>query len=57
MERLMGMADDNGRLVITTTDVHLARRLGEAVQRAYKGDATFKYGDHGAMLRVNWTRD
>ncbi len=44
------------RLVIRTTDIHLPRRIGEAITRAYKGTLTEHYDEGGYFVRVNWTR-
>lgn len=43
--------------VITTTDLHLARRIGEAVHRAHRGDLDFHYNAADPTLRVFWSRD
>jgi hypothetical protein len=54
LERIMRISPENGHTVITTTGVHMARRIGEAVVRAYQGDLTFTYGDNEKTVRVNW---
>jgi len=41
--------------MITTTDVHLPRRIGEAVHRAYRGDLDVKYSPDEYTVRVNWS--
>ena len=40
--------------VVTTTDPHLARRIGEAVHKAYKGQLEFHYNKQENLLRVTW---
>lgn len=54
LERIMQVKKENGHTLITTTGVHMARRIGEAVVRAYQGDLTFTYGDNEKTVRVNW---
>lgn len=54
LERIMAVRPENGHTLITTTGVHMARRIGEAVVRAYQGDLTFTYGDNEKTVRVNW---
>lgn len=54
LERIMQVRTENGHTLITTTGVHMARRIGEAVVRAYQGDLTFTYGDNEKTIRVNW---
>ncbi|MDD3619339.1 MAG: BCAM0308 family protein [Desulfobulbaceae bacterium] len=55
MERIMTIAKENDHTLITTTGVHMARRIGEAVVRAYQGDMSFTYGDDEKSVRVQWT--
>lgn len=56
LERIMATCPENGGLLITTTSIHLARRLGEAVNRAYKGELDFHYNEEEMLLRVHWRR-
>ena len=32
----------------------MARRIGEAVARAYQGNLNFTYGDNEKTIRVQW---
>ncbi len=57
MERIMMLEEDGDKIVITTTGVHIARRIGEAVYRAYQGDLSFTYGDGDKTIRLTWSRD
>ena len=41
---------------VTTTGIHQARRIGEALSRAYKGDLTIQYADGEQSIRVYWQR-
>jgi NMD protein affecting ribosome stability and mRNA decay len=54
MERIMAVSPQDGYTLITTTGVHIARRLGEAVARAYQGKLSFTYGDNDKSIRVLW---
>ena len=56
LERLMEISNEKGKTLVTTTGVHLARRIGEALSRSYKGDFSFQYGDGEKTLRVYWER-
>jgi len=57
LNRIMSIEDAAAdRMVISTTDIHLPRRIGEAVARAYKGDLTEQYDEGGYFVRVNWHR-
>lgn len=44
------------RLVVQTTDIHLPRRIGEAITRAFKGSVTEHFDAGSYFVRVNWTR-
>ena len=44
------------KLLVTTTDIHLARDLGEALHHAYRGQLDFHYNDAENLLRVHWQR-
>ncbi len=54
LKRIMSLEKQDGSVTVTTTDVHLARGIGDAVQRAYQGDLEFQYNDSERMLRVHW---
>lgn len=56
LERIMGIVDEDGRTVVTTTGIHTARRIGESLFRAYHGDFSFHYGDADRSIRVSWHR-
>ena len=45
-----------GGLLVTTTDAHLARGIGEALRKAYRGRMEFHYNKADNLLRVSWTR-
>jgi len=54
LNRIMGIADTPEGLVIDTTDIHLPRRLGEAVKRAFHGNLAMHFDDAGYFVRVDW---
>lgn len=56
LERIMDITEEDEQTLITTTGIHIARRIGEAVSRAYKGDLSFTYGDGEKSIRVLWDR-
>ncbi|MDE2580465.1 MAG: hypothetical protein KGL52_02405 [Rhodospirillales bacterium] len=55
--RIMNVAAAADRITVTTTDIHLPRRIGEALARAYDGTLDFKYDEDGYFLHVDWRRD
>lgn len=56
MERIMTIRPDGDHLVVTTTGIHLARRIGEALKHAYQGNLDFSYGVAEKSIRVSWLR-
>lgn len=54
LQRIIGEKDEDDGLLITTTDIHLARAIGEAVHRAYQGELEFHYNTEQNLLRVTW---
>lgn len=56
LNRLMGISDSGDGIVITTTDLHLPRDIGVALEKAYDGKLDFHYTDESNILRVNWSR-
>jgi hypothetical protein len=50
----MNIEPEGGGLLVTTTDAHLARRIGEALRAAYKGRMKFHYNKADNLLRVTW---
>ena len=56
LQRIMQMEEAGGKLIVTTTDVHLARRIGDALHAAFQGELSVKYSPDDFLVRVNWTR-
>jgi NMD protein affecting ribosome stability and mRNA decay len=55
--RIINIEESVEGIVITTTDIHLPRRIGEAIQRAFHGQIDDIFDKGGYFVRVNWTRD
>ncbi len=56
MNRIMTVTEASDEAVITTCDVHSARRIGEALKRAYDGDLDMSFAEDEYSVRVNWKR-
>jgi hypothetical protein len=54
LNRIMGVKEDDQGIVIETTDIHLPRRIGEAVKRAFHGELETHFEQDGFFVRVNW---
>lgn len=57
LHRIMRLEEGPASVVIQTTDLHLPRRIGEALRRAFKGELHLQYEGEGCFLRVNWRRE
>ncbi len=64
MERIMTIADEEEYTLVTTTGIHLARRIGEALKHAYQGlrnanTFTAYISQHGCLriARVVYSRE
>lgn len=56
LQRIMSIDRTGNGSLITTTDIHLARGIGEAVHHAYQGELEFHYNPEQNLLRVNLVR-
>lgn len=56
LQRIMTVKRDGPRTVLTTTGLHLARGIGDAFHRAYKGELNVHYSPDEYRVRVNWRR-
>lgn len=57
MKRIMEIEEqEEGDTVITFTDVHLPRGVGEAIERAYEGELDIHYTEEAGIVRVYWKR-
>ena len=56
LERIIELQKRPDGLLVTTTGSRLARRIGDAVHRAYKGRLRYRYNKADKLLRVSWSR-
>lgn len=54
--RIMAIDEGPERVVVTTTDIHLPRRIGEALERAHDGALTLRFREDDYGVRVLWQR-
>lgn len=54
LQRIMAVEEGDDKMVITTTDVHLAQGIGRALYSAYRGNLHFGYSESEYLLRVTW---
>lgn len=56
LKRIMEIEEKTDSTLITTTDIHLARGMGESIHRSFQGELEFHYNPEQNLLRVNWSR-
>jgi NMD protein affecting ribosome stability and mRNA decay len=56
LQRIMNIADEADAVLITTTDIHLARGIAEAIGNAFAGELDLQYNTEENLLRVTWKR-
>ena len=56
LERIIAIASAPDGELVTTTGVHLARRIAHALQHAFKGELEARYNKGDKILRVHWSR-
>ncbi len=56
MHRIMHIEQHAARIEISTTDIHLPQRIGEAVKRAHRGTLRIRYASDEYSARADWNR-
>jgi hypothetical protein len=57
LHRIMQIDERPNEVVIRTTDMHLARRIGKALHDACKGELDTHYVEETFFVRVTWNRE
>ena len=56
LSRIMKIDDKDDGVLVSTTDTHLARRIGDALRHAYQGELTMSYSEDQQFVRLHWVR-
>jgi NMD protein affecting ribosome stability and mRNA decay len=56
LQRIIAIVDSADGVMVTTTDIHLARDLAQALNRAYRGELELHYNKEDKLLRATWSR-
>jgi hypothetical protein len=54
LNRIMQIDERDGRIEVSTTDIHLPQRIGEALKHAHHGKLTVHYGKDEYSVRIRW---
>ena len=57
LERIIDMVVNDGKIEMKTTYEHMARRIGEAVHKACKGNMSIQYPEGEKYVRIAWSRN
>ena len=57
LKRIMAIEEKDDGFVVSFTDHHLPRGVGEALESAYEGDLEIQYTEEAGLVRVFWHRD
>jgi len=53
---MMALEETVDGIEVSTTDIHLPQRMGEALRSAYQGDLEVSYAADEYGVRVTWRR-
>lgn len=56
LNRIMQILEYPDFIAVVTTDIHLPRRIGEALRRFFKGNLILDYEQETHFVRVLWSR-
>ena len=56
LSRIMVIEVQQEDLIVSTTDTHLPRRIGEALHHAYHGELDLQYNQDEDFVRLTWVR-
>jgi hypothetical protein len=56
MHRLIDVQVGDDTIEVTTTDIHLPRRIGTALERAHDGSLAIDFSEDAYEIRVAWRR-
>jgi hypothetical protein len=54
LQRIMDIEALDGRVTITTTDIHLVQAIGKALHHAFGGQLRYGFAEGQYQLRVDW---
>jgi hypothetical protein len=57
LHRIMDIQKREHDVVVTTTDIHLPRRIGHALEDAWHGELSTHYDEEGYFAQVTWRRE
>lgn len=56
LQRIIAIREVRGATEVTTTDLHVARRIGDSLRAAFQGTLVLRYSPDEYLVRVYWSR-
>lgn len=56
LRRIMALEPQDDSILVTTTQMEMARSIGDAIHHAYQGELDYHYAEEASILRVRWQR-
>lgn len=57
LHRIAAITRKGGQAIVTTTDLHLPRRIAHALESAWGGKLATHYDESGYFVRIGWERN
>jgi hypothetical protein len=57
LQRIIAVTRKAGKAIVTTTDLHVARRIAHALEDAWGGRLATHYDEGGYFVRITWERN
>jgi NMD protein affecting ribosome stability and mRNA decay len=57
LQKIMAIKRKGGNAIVTTTDLHVARRIAHALESAWGGELATHYDEGGYFVRISWERN
>ena len=57
LQKIIAIARRGGKAIVTTTDLHVARRIAHALEDAWGGKLATHYDEGGYFVRIGWERN
>jgi len=57
LHRIMRVEEGPASMVVTTTDIHTPRRIGDVLQRTYGGKLESSFDEEDSFLHIIWNRE
>ena len=54
--RIIDLREEEGCLVVETSNEKLAQKIGRSLHKAHKGETQYHWGDRNQLVRVDWER-